>query len=66
MYLAFTLVHRLEASMAEGKLSAESPVGKALLGASKGDKVTFGLRKQLTGDGVYGVGVDPQLTGGVI
>ena len=36
-----TLVHRLEASMAEGKLSAESPVGKALLGASKGDKVTF-------------------------
>lgn len=36
-----TLVHRLEASMAEGKLSAESPVGKALLGASEGDKVSF-------------------------
>ncbi len=36
-----TLVHRLEASMAEGKLSAESPVGRALMGASKGDTVTF-------------------------
>lgn len=36
-----TLVHRLEASMAEGKLSAESPVGRALLGASPGDTVTF-------------------------
>jgi transcription elongation factor GreA len=36
-----TLVHRLEASMAEGKLSAESPVGRALLGASKGDTATF-------------------------
>ena len=27
--------------MAEGKLSAESPVGRALLGASVGDEVTF-------------------------
>ena len=36
-----TLVHRLEASMAEGKLSAESPVGRALMGASKGDAITF-------------------------
>lgn len=36
-----TLVHRLEASMAEGKLSAESPVGKALMGASKGDEATL-------------------------
>ena len=36
-----TLVHRLEASMAEGKLSAESPVGRALMGASVGDQVTF-------------------------
>ncbi|MDQ3759489.1 MAG: transcription elongation factor GreA [Actinomycetota bacterium] len=34
-----TLVHRLEASMAEGKLSAESPVGRALMGASPGDSV---------------------------
>ena len=36
-----TLVHRLEASMSEGKLSAESPVGRALMGASKGDAVKF-------------------------
>jgi transcription elongation factor GreA len=36
-----TLVHRLEASMADGKLSAESPVGRALMGASVGDEVTF-------------------------
>ena len=36
-----TLVHRLEASMAEGKLSAESPVGRALLGASTGETVSF-------------------------
>ena len=36
-----TLVHRLEASMAEAKLSAESPVGRALLGASAGDSVSF-------------------------
>jgi transcription elongation factor GreA len=34
-----TLVHRLEANPAEGKLSAESPIGKALLGAAKGDRV---------------------------
>jgi len=36
-----TLVHRLEASMDEGKLSAESPVGRALMGASAGDTVKF-------------------------
>ncbi len=35
-----TLVHRLEADLAEGKLSTESPIAKALLGASKGDQVT--------------------------
>jgi transcription elongation factor GreA len=35
-----TLVHRLEADAAQGKLSVESPIAKALLGASKGDKVT--------------------------
>ena len=35
-----TLVHRLEADPAEGKLSVESPIAKALLGASKGDRVT--------------------------
>src|SRR5687767_6084461 len=36
-----TLVHRLEASMTDGKLSAESPVGRALMGVSSGDEVTF-------------------------
>ena len=35
-----TLVHRLEADLTEGKLSTESPIAKALLGASKGDQVT--------------------------
>jgi transcription elongation factor GreA len=35
-----TLVHRLEANPAEGKLSVESPIATALLGASKGDQVT--------------------------
>jgi transcription elongation factor GreA len=34
-----TVVHPLEADVAAGKLSAESPVGQALLGAVKGDKV---------------------------
>ena len=36
-----TLVHRLEAAIAEGKVSVESPVAKALLGARAGDQVTF-------------------------
>ena len=36
-----TLVHRLEASMKDNKLSAESPVGRALMGVSKGDAVKF-------------------------
>jgi transcription elongation factor GreA len=36
-----TLVHRLEASMEDNKLSAESPVGRALMGVSKGDAVEF-------------------------
>ena len=35
------IAHRLEASMAAGKLSADSPVGRALLGASKGETVKF-------------------------
>ena len=35
-----TLVHRLEADLTEGKLSTESPIAKALIGASKGDQVT--------------------------
>jgi transcription elongation factor GreA len=33
------IVHPLEADVAAGKLSAESPVGQALLGAGKGDTV---------------------------
>jgi transcription elongation factor GreA len=36
-----TLVHRLEAMVAEGKVSVESPVAKALLGARAGDQVTL-------------------------
>ncbi|MDX6582662.1 MAG: transcription elongation factor GreA [Solirubrobacterales bacterium] len=36
-----TLVHRLEADLAAGKLSVESPIGQALLGAGKGDQVSF-------------------------
>ena len=36
-----TLVHRLEADLAAGKLSVESPIGTALMGASEGDEVTF-------------------------
>ncbi|CAN5132590.1 transcription elongation factor GreA [soil metagenome] len=36
-----TVVHRLEASIAEGKLSAESPIAQALLGGSKGETVRF-------------------------
>lgn len=35
-----TLVHRLEADTTAGKLSAESPVAQALLGASAGATVT--------------------------
>jgi transcription elongation factor GreA len=35
-----TLVHRLEADSAAGKLSVESPVAGALLGARSGDTVT--------------------------
>jgi transcription elongation factor GreA len=34
-----TIVHPLEADLAAGKLSSESPVGLALLGAAKGDTV---------------------------
>jgi transcription elongation factor GreA len=36
-----TLVHALEADLSQGKLSVESPIGVALLGASKGDEVSF-------------------------
>jgi len=36
-----TVVHPLEASIPEGKLSVESPIAKALLGGAAGDKVEF-------------------------
>jgi transcription elongation factor GreA len=36
-----TVVHPLEASVPEGRISASSPVGKALLGAREGDTVSF-------------------------
>ena len=45
-----TLVHRLEADSAAGKLSVESPVAKALLGGRAGDTVSVshpGGAKQL-------------------
>jgi transcription elongation factor GreA len=35
------VVHPLEASVPEGRISAESPVGRALLGAREGDRVSF-------------------------
>jgi transcription elongation factor GreA len=34
-----TIVHPLEADVSAGKVSSESPVGLALLGGAKGDKV---------------------------
>jgi transcription elongation factor GreA len=34
-----TIVHPLEADVSSGKVSAESPIGLALLGGAKGDKV---------------------------
>jgi len=46
-----TLVHQLEADLAAGKLSVESPIGEALVGVSEGDTVSFetprGETKQL-------------------
>ena len=35
-----TLVHPLEASIPDGKLSSESPIAKALIGHAKGETVT--------------------------
>ena len=46
-----TLVHRLEADLGSSKLSVESPIGTALVGAAEGDTVSFetprGAIKQL-------------------
>ena len=40
-----TLVHPLEADLSEGKISVESPISRALLGAGKGDSVTLETRR---------------------
>lgn len=37
--MTYTLVPAVEASVREGKISAESPIGKALLGHSLGDEI---------------------------
>ncbi len=45
-----TLVHPLESSVAEAKISVDSPIGQALVGVRKGDRVqieTPGGSKQL-------------------
>ena len=38
--MTYTLVSPVEADMASGKISTQSPVGKAILGSSVGDVVT--------------------------
>jgi transcription elongation factor GreA len=38
--LTYQIVGATEASIEEGKMSNESPVGKALIGAKKGDTVS--------------------------
>ena len=49
---SYTIVGSAEASPAEGRISNESPVGRALLGKKKGDKVTVSVP---AGDLVYKV-----------
>jgi transcription elongation factor GreA len=46
----YTIVGSAEAAPSEGKISNESPVGRALLGRKKGDKVTVSVP---AGDTVY-------------
>ena len=46
----YTIVGSAEASPADGRISNESPVGRALLGRKKGDKVTVSVP---AGDSVY-------------
>jgi transcription elongation factor GreA len=36
-----TLVHQLEANLAEGKLSVTSPIGKALIGRRAGERIAL-------------------------
>ena len=40
---AYTIVGSAEASPGQGRISNESPVGRALLGKKKGDKVTISV-----------------------
>ena len=53
-HLKYTIVGSTEANPSENKLSNESPVGKALIGAKKGDTVTVvtpkGTQRKLTID----------------
>ncbi len=46
----YTIVGSAEASPTEGKISNESPVGRALLGHKKGEKITVSVP---SGDSVY-------------
>jgi transcription elongation factor GreA len=46
----YKIVGSAEASPAEGKISNESPVGRALLGRKKGDRITVSVP---AGDSVY-------------
>jgi transcription elongation factor GreA len=46
----YTIVGSAEASPADGRISNESPVGRALLGRKKGDKVTVSVP---AGDSIY-------------
>lgn len=39
--MTYTLVSAKEASLTQGKISVDSPIGKGLLGKKKGDKVTI-------------------------
>jgi transcription elongation factor GreA len=49
---SYTIVGSAEASPSQGRISNESPVGRALLGKKKGDKVTVSVP---AGDMVYKV-----------
>lgn len=49
---AFTIVGSTEAKPTEGRISNESPVGRALLGRKKGDKITV---RAPAGDILYSV-----------
>ena len=60
-----TLVHRLEADLAAGKLSVESPIGTALLGAGEGDEVTFEQKIGEPVDEGFSIGVWSGMDGAI-